>query len=118
MKNVPNLSLLLSIIIFTLLISGHLAAQPVKQENNRVQLARSNTNTAPDNDDKFMKICTKICTAGHPCPPECTNLLDPWAYDSFPASVKKRSSGIDGFTFDDYLFLRWLGRDMKRHRLQ
>lgn len=65
-----------------------------------------------------QQLCEKLCSAPHPCPPECYDLLDPWAMDVNGMDVGKRSSGIDGFTFDDYLFLRWLGRDLARHRLQ
>lgn len=64
--------------------------------------------------DHLKQVCKKLCVPEHVCPPECAELfLDPWA-DSI---IAKRASGLEGFTFDDYLFMRWLGRDMKRRGL-
>jgi len=54
---------------------------------------------------EFKNYCKKLCQHS-PCPVECTQaFLDPW-------TLSKRSVRYNGLTFDDYLFMRWLGRDM------
>ncbi|KAL4229309.1 hypothetical protein ACF0H5_012349 [Mactra antiquata] len=72
----------------------------------------------------LKSMCKRLCQNGGVCPPECAEVyLDPWSAslpDESQLSIKKRlyNSGIDGLTFEDYLFMRWLGRDMIRRRLE
>ncbi|WAR04304.1 hypothetical protein MAR_019673 [Mya arenaria] len=67
----------------------------------------------------LRKVCEQLCfEESANCPNECQMaIFQPLvSSDDIPSYDKRASRGIDGLTFDDYLFLRWLGRDMSRRR--
>ncbi|KAH3704729.1 hypothetical protein DPMN_079791 [Dreissena polymorpha] len=92
------------------LISG----LPIEQDPVDADIDGNQQQTLMD----MKRSCFEFCFTRHmPCPLICRSVLK---NDAFNLGVDKRSlgGGIDGFTFDDYLFLRWLGRDLtQRSRL-